>query len=325
MEDGAPVKAPLPPTRSHAPTFRAALLGPRYWLTWLLYLLCGCLALVPLRLRSRLAAALAPLAWRLPSRRRDVARVNLALCFADRSEPDRQRLLERHAQLFCNVFLDYGRLLFGASRSLDEVTDVHGLEHLEAASLSGRGVIVLTPHVLTLEHAGQWLARRRPLVGIVRRHEGNDLLDWMVTRMRTRGGGRVIPHVSSMLTLIRAIRAGQWLYYLPDDDARAGNSVFAPFYGVPKATVPTLGRLASACEAPVLPLVSGYSLRRRRFWVRFLPPIEWGPPGEPVEEATRINRILETLVDTDPAQYMWSAKIFRGRVGSANPYRSDGS
>ncbi len=325
MEDGAPVKASLPPTRSDPPTFRAALLGPRYWLTWLLYLFCGCLALLPLRLRTWLAAALAPLAWRLPSRRRDVTRVNLALCFPNRSDLQRQRLLERHARLLCNVFLDYGRLFFGSSQSLDDVTDVHGLEHLEAASRGGRGVIVLTPHVLAMEHAGQWLARRRPVLGIVRRHQGNDLLDWMVTRMRTRGGGRVVSHVSSMLTLIRAIRAGQWLYYLPDDDVRTGNSVFAPFYGVPKATVPTLGRLASACEAPVLPLASGYCLRRRRFWVRFLPPFEWGPPGNPAEEATRVNRILETLVDPDPAQYMWSAKIFRGRAGTANPYRGHGS
>jgi lauroyl-KDO2-lipid IV(A) myristoyltransferase len=147
----------------------------------------------------------------------------------------------------------------------------------------------------------------------VRLHEGNDVLDWIVTRMRTRYGGNVVGHHEGMLPLIRAVRAGRWLYYLPDEDQGAENGVFVPFYGVPKATVPSLGRLADACNAMVLPMASGYSVARGRFWIRFLPAREVHATGDPVNDARQVNELLESLIDLDPAQYMWSYKIFRTR------------
>ena len=45
-------------------SFKPCLLHPRYWLSWLALVVLMVLAFVPVRLRDRLAGALAPLVFR---------------------------------------------------------------------------------------------------------------------------------------------------------------------------------------------------------------------------------------------------------------------
>ncbi|MEQ8860256.1 MAG: hypothetical protein RIC56_16585 [Pseudomonadales bacterium] len=306
---------------SHRPPFRARFLAPRYWATWLIFALCGFLCVVPMRARNASAALVLRLLRRLPNRRRHIARVNLGMCYPELSQAERERLLQRHALSAAAVLLDYGRLMFRSPAALDRCIDVYGLDNLETAAGSGRGVIVLTPHSTAFEQTGQWLNQRQPLLGVVRLHADNEVMDWMVTRMRTRHGAEVVSHLAGTLTLVKAVRDGRWLYYLPDEDPGPDAGVFAPFLGVPKATVASLGRLANAGRALVLPMASGYCPERGRYWVRLLEPVEWGPVAEPFEDAARTNRLLERLIEIDPAQYMWSNKIFRSRPdGARKPY-----
>jgi lauroyl-KDO2-lipid IV(A) myristoyltransferase len=89
--------------------------------------------------------------------------------------------------------------------------------------------------------------------------------------------------------------------------------VFTPFFGVPKATIPLLGRLATSCRATVIPTLAFYSSERRRFSIEFLEPLQDFPSGDTAQDALRMNRLIEEMVNRDPAQYLWTAKIFRTR------------
>ena len=56
-----------------------------------------------------------------------------------------------------------------------------------------------------------------------------------------------------------------------------------------------------------------------RYEVAFEP----GPEhcGDPVEDATRLNQALESLIRREPAQYMWYHRRFKTRPpGEASPY-----
>ncbi len=68
--------------------FEARFLHPRYWLSWLALGVLMLLAFVPVRLRDRLAAALAPLVFRISKKQIYIARTNLALCFPQRARPN---------------------------------------------------------------------------------------------------------------------------------------------------------------------------------------------------------------------------------------------
>jgi Kdo2-lipid IVA lauroyltransferase/acyltransferase len=308
---------------SHQPVFRPSLLAPAYWPTWLLFALIGLLWLLPTRARGWLASGCARLATTIPSKRRTIALTNLATCFPELDAAAIRRLLRRHARVQFEVYLTYGDLLFGSAQRLRGRFDVTGAEYAERAGAGGRGIMLLTPHCCAFEFAGQAVAIEHPIVSMARLHTDNDALDWLVNRMRVRFGGVVYGNRQSMVPLIRAVREGFWMFYLPDEDKGMSNGEFVPFFGTPKLTTATIGRLATACHAAVVPMMASYCPDRRRFGITFYPPLEDFPCGEPQRDAERMNATFERMIAADPAQYAWTQRIFRSRPEGEAPIYPD--
>jgi lauroyl-KDO2-lipid IV(A) myristoyltransferase len=297
---------------SHRPVFQRRFLLPRYWPLWFLMLLGCALAFLPGRLRAGLGDGVGWLLYHSDSKAGRIARTNLSLCFPRLTEAEKRRLLQEHFRTAAHILLGYGELLVRSPRHLRKQFDIHGLERVEKIAAGGKNIILLSPHFLAIEYAGQCLSQEHPMVSMVRLHS-NPLMDWIVTRFRTRYGGEVYSHKASLFPLVKATRDGKWLYYFPDEDRGAENSLFVPFCGVPKATMPLLGRLAGSCRAIVIPTLAFYSPERRRFTIEFLDPLKDFPSGDNRRDAERMNRLIERMVDRNPAQYLWTAKIFRTR------------
>jgi lauroyl/myristoyl acyltransferase len=299
---------------SHRPAFRPALLAPRFWGIWIGFAGLWLLRLVPAVVRAALADALAAATLRVPSKRRSDGLANLRACFPAMGDGERRALLRRHARIQYEVYLALGELMFARRDRLLARFDVSGIEALERASASGTGVMILAPHTCAFEWAAQCAAMLHPLVSMARLHKDNPALDWIVNRMRVRSGGVVYGNEQSMVPLVKAVRAGErWLFYLPDEDRKNANGVFVPFFGRPKLTIPSMGRLATACRAAVFPLRVCYQPERRRIRLEFLPPLADFPTGDPTEDARRMNAAIEEILAPDPAQYAWTQRIFRSR------------
>jgi len=297
---------------SHQPVFQRRFLRPRYWPIWFVMLLSVALAFLPVRLRAVLGGGVGWLLWRIDSRTGRIARKNLSLCYPQMTDGERDRLLREQFRIAAHILLGYGQLLVRSPGHLRRQFDIQGLENVEQAVNEGKNVILLSPHFLAMEYAGQCLSHQYPMVSMVRLHS-NPVTDWIVTRFRTRYGGEVYSHEASLLPLVKATRGGRWFMYFPDEDKGAENSIFIPFCGVPKATMPLLGRLVESCRATVIPTLVFYSPERRRFSIEFLEPLRDFPTGDNAQDALRMNRLIEDMVNRDPAQYLWTAKIFRTR------------
>jgi len=297
---------------SHQPVFQRRFLRPRYWPIWFVMLLSVALAFLPVRLRAVLGDGVGWLLWRIDSRTGRIARKNLSLCYPQMTDGERDRLLREQFRIAAHILLGYGQLLVRSPGHLRRQFDIQGLENVEQAVDEGKNVILLSPHFLAMEYAGQCLSHQYPMVSMVRLHS-NPVTDWIVTRFRTRYGGEVYSHEASLLPLVKATRGGRWFMYFPDEDKGAENSIFIPFCGVPKATMPLLGRLVESCRATVIPTLVFYSPERRRFSIEFLEPLRDFPTGDNAQDALRMNRLIEDMVNRDPAQYLWTAKIFRTR------------
>ena len=297
---------------SHQPVFQRRFLRPRYWPIWFVMLLSCALAILPGRLRAVLGDGVGWLLCRIDSKAVRIARKNLSLCYPRLTDGERRRLLQDHFRTAAHILLGYGQLLVRSPRHLREQFDIHGLENVERAAAGGNGIILLSPHFLAIEYAGQCLSQEHAMVSMVRLHS-NPLMDWIVMRFRTRYGGEGYSHKASLLPLVKATRGGKWFMYFPDEDRGAENSLFIPFCGVPKATMPLLGRLAGNCRATVIPTLAFYSPVRRRFSIEFLDSLQDFPSGDIRQDALRMNRVIEDMVNRNPAQYLWIAKIFRTR------------
>jgi lauroyl-KDO2-lipid IV(A) myristoyltransferase len=297
--------------------FEWRFLGPRFWGAWLGLGLLWLFSFMPRGLYHLLAGRMGLLAMRLNNKRYLIAQTNLELCLPQLNTAARTQLLRNNFRLAGICLLDLGVLWLRGERRLEKCVRIEGAEHLEAARASGRQVIILTGHTLALDHGAMALAMRYAARGTkavsMYKPQGNDLIAWLMYRSRTHHGVSIYAREEGLRPVVREIRQGAAFYYLPDEDLGAEESLFIPFFGVQKATVPALGTLARLTDALVLPCIAHYHEQEARYVVRMLPPMADFPTGDKEQDARRMNEALEQLIMLDPKQYMWAYKFFRTR------------
>ena len=295
-------------------------MNPRYWLTWTGLGVLRLLSLMPLPFLFYTGGLLGLLLLRLfPSRRR-IAMRNLQLCFPNLSAAETDQMLRYNFQNTARMFLLSGFVWWGSRQAFEKAVRVRNTHLIDQALSEGHGVVLLAPHFVAMEVAGIFLSTRYPGVSIYQRSK-NQVLDSVMLNARSRFGGQMIERKSAMKPLIRAIRKGQPCYYLPDQDPGPRRAVFAPFFGIPTATWPVLGRLAILGAAKVLPCTTHLLPRGAGFEIIIDQPIGDFPSGQTVTDCQSMNRAIESCVRRMPDQYFWVHKRFKTRPdGSPDLY-----
>jgi len=307
-----------------APALPRGLLHPRHWPTWLGVGLLSLAAGLPRRLRDALAATAGELRYRTNRRRRETVELNLRFCFPDWTDARRRRLARAHFRAYARSAADQPVLWWDRRRRVPaSLCDIEGLEHVLDARRAGRSVLLFTPHTGAVDFGGIALTPHVALSTMANRLR-DPVLDWLVQRTRVAGYGvRVFERDGGLRPVVRALRAGTVLYYMPDEDLGARDSVFAPFFGHPKATLTTLGRLAAIADCAVVPVYPYYDARRHRYRVAIQPPLPDFPSGDAERDARTMNEALERCIRIAPEQYMWNYRLFRSRSdGTRNRYPS---
>ena len=245
--------------------------------------------------------------WLIPERRR-VTRINLAKCFPDMPEAQRERLARAAFRAFCRGFVDRTILWWGSPERIRRMVQIEGLEHLDAA---GARVIVLAPHFAGLDAAGIRVSMDRDMSSLYA-HQKDPLFDRLLLRSRTRFRPHIVSRQQGLRKVLRWIQAGIPFYYLPDLDFGRKGTIFVPFFGVPAATAVGLSYIARSTGARVVPCVArmlpggGYVVRLYPAWHDF-------PSGDDAADARRMMAFIEERVLEMPEQYHWLHKRFKTR------------
>lgn len=304
----------------YRPVLRRAYFASRYWGTWLGIILLRLLAFLPLPVSRSIGTLLGLLMFVLNAKRRRIARVNLRLCFPEKPEPERARILRRHFIVYGQSFTDLPHLAWNSRARLRGMTRFHGLEHYRKQVEHGKNIILLVPHVAGMNFGGTVLSAEHPTFAMFKPPR-NAVVNWFLNRGRMRFGAELLARQQGLRPVVHALKHGQTFYYLPDEDFGPRHSVFAPFFGVPTATLPTLGRLARMTDAVVIPCFMRLLTFGRGYEVVLYPPLERFPTGNEIEDAAYMNRAMEEGIRTMPEQYLWTFKLFKTRPGNApSPY-----
>ena len=120
--------------------------------------------------------------------------------------------------------------------------------------------------------------------------------------------------------LVKAIRGGRIAYLIPDEDLGDANSLFAPFFDIPTATVPVVGWLAKLTDAAVVPVFTRM-LDNGRYVFDIKPPLSGFPLGNEQSDAATVNSVFEAGIRSAPEQALWTFKWFKTRPGTdISPY-----
>lgn len=283
-------------------------------LLWLLHWL-------PLSAQAPVGVGLGELFYRIAWRRRHIVRVNLRLCFPEKTEAAREVLARRHFHALGRSFTERGLLWWASRERLEKMIRFEGLEKLQSLYDAKKPVILLAPHFVGLDTGGAAVAMRFDCASIYARQKDKTIDHWLYHGRSRFGDQLLLSRQDGVRHTVKAIKAGRPLYYLPDMDYGRKDAIFVPFFGVPAATITALPRLAQLTHASVLPYVTrilpggaGYVVEIGEPWADY-------PCGDIEADTRRMNEWIEEKVKTMPEQYYWVHRRFKTRPeGEPRPY-----
>ena len=192
---------------------------------------------------------------------------------------------------------------------LDNV-EMQGQEIATDAFAQGRGVIFFGPHCGSFELGPQALAelfgpQYGPITAIYRPARQPWLADIeLATRQRPQL--KVLPaSLSAIKAMHKALKANQAVALLTDQVPPEGLGVWAPFFGKSAYTMTLAARLALQTGAVLLPVSCERLTKGRGYIVKIRPAVDMTAKPDLLQTVTRINQAIETIVLSQPGQYLW--------------------
>ncbi|MHB8919875.1 MAG: lysophospholipid acyltransferase family protein [Halothiobacillus sp.] len=292
--------------QSHGRPLRSALR------LFLLRRLLRVFAAFPLRLSHAIGTGFGWLAWATHSAMRKTAEENIQRCLPELSPDEQRQLVRETLHETGKTITELGVIWQGSKSRIESLaTRIEGQETLEQALAAGRGVILLAPHSGAWELGGLYTATRAPMTTLYRPPR-EPAFEALMNRARERFGAQLVPaNRHGVKALLLALRRGEVVAILPDQEPNVGEGEFAPFFGQPAYTVTLIhnlmqktGAIAILGRTERLPRGQGYSLHY------FAAPAGMYDP-DPAIALAALNAGVEQMVRENPAQYQWVYRRFR--------------
>ncbi|MBS97903.1 MAG: lauroyl acyltransferase [Oceanospirillaceae bacterium] len=249
-------------------------------------------------------------------------RVNVEVCFPALTEDEREALIrESLEQTGCSLAESGISWFWKPERALKTVVAVEGEALIRDELEAGRGILLIAPHLGNWEVMNLYLSRHYPVTAMYKPPRQKMLNDLILKRRGRLGSSMAPADAKGVRMVLKALRRGEIVGILPDQEPERESGVYAPFFGQPALTMKLFPQLAAQTGVKV---VCGYAHRLpdgAGFELRF----SEADPGinskDLLESAQALNRSIERCVSESPAQYQWEYKRFNTREdGARGPY-----
>ncbi len=295
--------------------------APATWPVWIGMGLLRLICLLPHRAALSVGRQVGRLAHALGGSRRAVVRRNIELCFPELDETARNRLAYEHFEALGINLIEMGLGRWASTEHLQSITTLKGVEHVQKAIASGKGVIMLSAHFTTLELMGRVLAPEIPPFDAVFRKGRSEFLTELVRSGREVSAGNTIEK-RDIKKMVRALRDKRAVWYAADQSYNRKGAELIPFFGIPAmhaTATSTLARLGNAVVIPFFPR----RLPDSSYELTLLPPFEDFPSDDVVADTKQYIRVLEEHIRTCPEQYYWVHRRFKSLPDGYPDYYAD--
>ena len=275
------------------------------------------LGVLPRALARFVALLLAGTVYHLHPRLRRVGLRNLEIAMPELPLKERKRIVR-------GVYRSLGRLLAEfcefpkySRENVSRIAVYEGFENFDTAQRRGKGVIFLTAHLGAWE-VGSFVhsVHGHPL-RIVMRPLDNPYVNGLVQRYRTLHGNQTFPKDEFARGLLAAMRAGETVGLLMDQNMTPPQGIFVPFFGVQACTASGIARIALHTDAAVVPAFTIWDPVLRKYRVHFDPPLTLvrtdNTEADIVTNTAMFNTVLEQYVRKYPDQWLWVHRRWKTR------------
>lgn len=278
---------------------------------------------MPLQLAQRLGRWGGRLAWRLNGQARKTTETNIKLCMGELTR-DEQRQLSKRSLMHTGMTVLEVPLIWEwpIDRCLALIKETQGLSLLDEALKSGKGVILLAPHLGNWELTGLYFSSHYKMAALYSPPRISEFEDYMV-RVRGKQGSELVRGDHRGLgRLVGILREGGVAGILPDQSpSRNKSNVFAPFFNNNVRTMTLVNKLIRKTQATALVTYAERLDKSKGFRII----VRKADPGigdaDALTGATALNHSIEQMVRMAPTQYQWEYKRFRHIKDQPNPYQ----
>ena len=294
---------------------------PRYWPAWFGMAVLRVICLLPHPAALAIGRVLGRLAERATGTRRAIVRRNIELCFPELSAADRDALATKHWEALGISLIEMGVGRWASDATHLKLARLEGLEHLQKALETGKGVILLSAHFTTLEISGRVVAIKSPPFDAVFRRNSSEFITELQRTGRERSADTTIEK-RDIKKMVRKLRKGRAVWYAPDQSYNRKGSEVIPFFGVPSMHTTATSMLARLGDAITLPFFPR-RLDDGSYVHRILPPLENFPSDDVIEDTKKYIRVLEEHIRSCPEQYFWLHRKFKNLPEGYTDYYAD--
>lgn len=297
--------------------------GVKNLIGYLMILVIHLMSYVSLSAAQRVGRGIGWLMWIRRTRGREVARVNLSLCYPDQTDAERSDMIHETLLQSGMTGAEMGPMWgYSQEKLLGMIRTIHN-EHLyDDVINASEGVLLMVPHLGNWEIISTYAAHKSKITAMYRPAKIKPFNDWMVKRRNAVGANMVATNGEGVRALFDILKRGEVVGFLPDQEPKRERGVFAPFMGVDTLTPTLPQQLIQETGCKVIFAFSERLPNNQGFDLHFVSPEADQFSTDPLVAATAMNRAIATCVSTCPAQYQWTYKRFkRGQEGVKNPYK----
>ena len=262
------------------------------------------------RLRAREQMKL--LDWFFPRFRR-VALRNLEM--AGYSDP--RKIANGVFRSLARMAVSFARFPRITRENVHEWIRYDGLENFTSAMAKGRGVLVATAHLGNWELSAFAHALMTAPMHVVVRTLDNPKVDAFVERYRALSGNHVIRKKDAARGVLRALRAGEAVGILIDQNVTLEEGTFIDFFGIKTCAGTHFSAFSRHSGAAVVPGFALWSETEQKYVLRFYPEVPM--TGDVQADTQRVHAVLESVIRQYPDQWLWIHRRWKTRPPGEPP------
>ena len=266
----------------------------------------------------KLGRILGVLSYRLATKRKRIARINLDLAFGDSKSDQVKKQIIRNSFTQTSVSTLQTLWVIKCPERVHQLIEGEpaGLDILKQCLERRKGIFLLTAHygnweIMGIDHGYRGICK---LNSIIRRLD-NPYLDKLVMQFRTVSGNGIFCRDESPLRIVRAIKKNETVAVMMDQNTAKGG-IFVDFFGTKAATARSVALLSHRTGAAILPLFS-YPTDKGTYRIEYGPELTLKKSEDKERDVIEWTQACETFIENiiriTPEPWMWAHRRWKTR------------
>ena len=268
-------------------------------------------SILPLRVNHWIGTLIGQYLYISHSHSRSVVSKNIQTCFKDLDSKSQKNLIKKSLIETGKVLSESGFIwLNDFKHNAKYIKKINGIELLEEDTPT----ILLVPHFGCWEITARVVSLSKPVVFLYKPLKDSANEDYLLSKREQGNLSMAAANKKGVIKLQRAFSQSKLVGILPDQDPGQVGGLYAPFFGIQARSMTLFVKLARKNDARVLLTWSTRLNKAQGYELNFAPVNVLSESGKLEDDVALMNKAIESLVMTQPEQYLWNYKRFKSVI-----------